>query len=415
MRAREAPTPNLLLRSARVLLVALAMSPAVLAQQTWIVDKLNRPGTHFRDLPAAVAAAAPRDVLMLRATSDPNQFYSTPGVIDGKPLTVSGEGPGTFLRGVVEVRNLPASESFVFRDLHFDGPNGHPHNLVLSANAGTVVLSGLQIDGFQNFTLTTSATIWTDCALVIVDRCNVDVSDGPFAAVRSRVVVLGSTFRHSSPLASLASWFLPGTLHLTDSELWITASTIRGPSAITSTPPRAFFASSPLYVCRSTVHLGPATTLEGGVDGTGLRLTAFYNSCINSQPWPPVYVDPSVQAIGGLGPRMTYVHGSLAGLSYSVTPTTLQVDHLYGPAGASLLVLGPLASTPWSGGGIGPVFVDVANAWSDLRLALLPGPSTRTFAIPPGLPPGLLLGAQALTLIPPGTLLTSNVAAIALP
>ncbi|MGE3173874.1 MAG: hypothetical protein AB7O97_14715 [Planctomycetota bacterium] len=395
--------------------MALAMAPAVLAQQTWIVDRLNRPGTHFRDLPAAVAAAAPRDVLMLRATSDPNQFYSTPGVIDGKPLTVVGEGASTYVLGVVEVRNIPAGESFVFRGLHFEGRPGNAHNLVLDANAGAIVLSEVQIGGVQGFSLISSASTWTDCALVVVERCNVDVADGPFGIVRSKVVVTSSTFVHTSPLSFSLGVFLPGTLKLSDSELWITASTIRGPSAITSTPPRAFFASPPLLACRSTAHLGPGTTLVGGLDGTGLQLPAMGNTCVSGQAQPEVYLDPTVITVGGLGVNIVFHHGDLAGLSYTVTPTTLQVDHLYGPAGASLLVLGPLTSTPWSGAGIGPVFVDVANAWSDLRLALLPGPSTRTFAIPPGLPPGLLLGAQALTLVPPGTLLTSNVAAIALP
>ncbi|MGE3173872.1 MAG: hypothetical protein AB7O97_14705 [Planctomycetota bacterium] len=400
------------LRTARALTVALALAPATLAQQTWIVDKLNRPGTHFRDLPAAAAAAAAGDVLLVRETTVPSQYYTGPSVLDGKALTVRGEGPSVFVTGLFEVRGLPSGARFVIDNLNFQDGSAGLFSFLFESNAGSIVVTRATV---RATTPTLAAGRFVDCVQVIFDHCQVDVADRPWEFVRSRSTVHDSTFVHSSPGSFTMGWFFPGTLDLTDSELWLASSTIRGPSALSSTPPRAYFASNPLYVCRSTVHVGPGTTLEGGLDGTGLRYPAFYNSCFVSNPLPVVHVDPSAQTIGGLGADVTYHHGSLAGLSYTVTPTTLQVDHLYGPAGASLLVLGPLTSTPWSGGGIGPVFVDVANAWSDLRLALLPGPSTRTFAIPPGLPPGLLLGAQALTLVPPGTLLTSNVAAIALP
>ncbi|MGE3171579.1 MAG: hypothetical protein AB7O97_03070 [Planctomycetota bacterium] len=385
------------------------------AQQTWIVDRMNRPGTDFTDLPAAVAAAAPRDILHLRATSSPLDYYSAPAAIDGKPLTIRGEGPATRLAGRFEVRNVAFGESFVFADLSFEGRSDT--NWVgfgFTSNAGTIVLSDVRVAGLLDISLLGPINRWVDCALVVVTGCQIDVADAPWRVERTRLAVANSDFEHSSPNL-ISSLYWPGVLDLQDSTLWSTNSEFRGPSTSLTTPPLSFAASPPLYLCRSTVYLGPGTAVVGGVDGAGSRRPGFSNACFGDPDLPEVYLDGSVQTIGGLGSSIVYHHTDLSGLSHTLTPTTLQLDHLYGPPGASLLVLGPLTSTPWSGAGVGPVFVDLPSAWSDLRLALVPGPSTRTFAVPPGIPPGTVLGAQALTLIPPATLLTSNVTAIVFP
>ena len=79
-------------RTVSVLVFAVLASFGV-AQRTWIVDRWNRPGADFTDLPAATAAAADGDLLFLRATVASSSLvdcYLAP-TIQGKGLTIYGE------------------------------------------------------------------------------------------------------------------------------------------------------------------------------------------------------------------------------------------------------------------------------------------------------------------------------------
>ncbi|HLU38404.1 MAG TPA: hypothetical protein VK081_03410, partial [Planctomycetota bacterium] len=69
----------------RLLLAVLATAPAALAQRTWVVDVNNGPGTDFFDIPPAVAAAAPGDLIVVRA----GQYN---GFSTNKGLRMVGEG-----------------------------------------------------------------------------------------------------------------------------------------------------------------------------------------------------------------------------------------------------------------------------------------------------------------------------------
>jgi len=98
------------------LLLALLLAIPALAQQVWVVDRLNRAGTHFTDLPAAYAAAAPGDVLLLRstATTSPWPVYTPPPLID-KGVKIVGEHatPTPVIDGNLDIRNLAANQSVV--------------------------------------------------------------------------------------------------------------------------------------------------------------------------------------------------------------------------------------------------------------------------------------------------------------
>src|SRR5215510_991412 len=60
----------------------------LLVPTIWIVDAANGPGTNFTSLPAAVAAAASGDTLIVRrGTYQPFQ-------VSGKALTIRGEAAG---------------------------------------------------------------------------------------------------------------------------------------------------------------------------------------------------------------------------------------------------------------------------------------------------------------------------------
>ncbi len=70
------------------------LSLAMLVLPTiWIVDAANGPGTNFTDLPAAVAAAAHGDTILVRAGA-----YSA-FQVSGKALAIRGEsGFASFVR-----------------------------------------------------------------------------------------------------------------------------------------------------------------------------------------------------------------------------------------------------------------------------------------------------------------------------
>src|SRR5262245_50272231 len=61
--------------------VAIGLLPTI-----WIVDASNGPGTHFVDLPAAIAAAQSGDTLLVR----PGLY--TAFQLSGKSLTIRGSG-----------------------------------------------------------------------------------------------------------------------------------------------------------------------------------------------------------------------------------------------------------------------------------------------------------------------------------
>lgn len=59
------------------MLIASVLSLAfALPQNPWIVDSAGGAGANFTDLPAAVAAAAHGDTILVRGATGPYQYYS---------------------------------------------------------------------------------------------------------------------------------------------------------------------------------------------------------------------------------------------------------------------------------------------------------------------------------------------------
>ena len=108
---------------------------------TWIVDVNNGPGTNFTDLPPAIAAAAPGDVLLVRGGT-----YS-PFTLS-KGLTILGT-PGAAPSGsqvgccTASVFSVPANQVAVIADLRFTWG-------ITVVSAGTVVMDGVTSTGIMN-------------------------------------------------------------------------------------------------------------------------------------------------------------------------------------------------------------------------------------------------------------------------
>jgi hypothetical protein len=138
---------------------ALALiTPHPPAQRTLVVDSQGRPGSHYRDLPAAVGAAADGDLLVVR-----DGTYTA--LSTGKALALLGQDAPLIGRGgALTVTALPAGRTFVMEGFDLTVPvkvvacDGRVHlDRIFSAvlNSG----AALELDRAANVTVTTSTLL----------------------------------------------------------------------------------------------------------------------------------------------------------------------------------------------------------------------------------------------------------------
>ena len=159
-------------------LLAVALCAPLAAQTVWTVDRLNGAGTNFTDLPAAVQAAAPGDVLQVRY-HDPLQVapYTAPTIT--KALTVVGVGGRPGLVGDLRVQNLAPGQRVVLRELRlapFAGAStpGSCHLRILG-NQGTVHLQYVTRQTTPQSSAAANAWIVDGNRLVEFEFCSFDM------------------------------------------------------------------------------------------------------------------------------------------------------------------------------------------------------------------------------------------------
>ena len=137
----------------RGLAASLVFGMAAAAQQTWKVDCTGAPGSHFTDLPAAVAAAAPGDTILVYNTIgvDCVAAYAPPYI--DKPLHIAcftvGGPPGNNTPGGVEmdgalhVARILAGQQVVMTNIGLSHSSASPSSITVSDCAGSVVLDNV--------------------------------------------------------------------------------------------------------------------------------------------------------------------------------------------------------------------------------------------------------------------------------
>lgn len=126
---------------------------------TWVVDDDGGPGVHFTDLPPAIAAAAPGDVLLVRAGSYSRFSVSSRLTIVAEPgatafggtghPTVQGAGGRVVLAGL-ELPSLEVTdcaEPVVLDGLHVHDGSAGSNATVLVRNSADVRFLGCTIEG----------------------------------------------------------------------------------------------------------------------------------------------------------------------------------------------------------------------------------------------------------------------------
>ncbi|HZL98704.1 MAG TPA: hypothetical protein VFD43_00500, partial [Planctomycetota bacterium] len=157
----------------RKLLLAIVLAcaaPAAASADLIVVDAAG--GGDFTDLPAAIDAAQPGDLLLLRPGS-----YSGHGFMNSKPLDIVADGPDGSVRVVSlwRIFNLTAGESLVIRGLAFDEAP-----FELSNSVGPVRVEDCSFDGKDQAPLFPNgwpAASLLNCSAVSFVRC-ADVRGG---------------------------------------------------------------------------------------------------------------------------------------------------------------------------------------------------------------------------------------------
>ena len=192
--------------------VASLLLPAI-----WIVDAQMGPGAQFADLPAAIAAAANGDTILVRAGTYTG-FYS-----NGKAVTVRGEGR--------------TSTRIVAQQL---GTAAHVVN-----TGGTFVLSGLRLEGGNPALLLLNATIeLLDCDLVGAAGPG---QGGPGIVINDAdVIAARCTFLGGSAIGQLVAAggdgaHVAGGSVLVADQCWFLGGSVPGTSPVTQFAGRGVF------------------------------------------------------------------------------------------------------------------------------------------------------------------------------
>lgn len=384
----------------KVVACLLCAAPALTAQRTWIVDGLNRAGTDFTTIPAAVAAASPWDVIRVRWIDPTLRMpYLPPRVT--RALTILGEGTGVTCWGALEVQGLPAGEQVVISNLRIGTPDAYPLNWVTYGRgiaiencAGVVLLSNCSYGDPRGGLYTDPrGFLISGCTRVLMNQCV--IQQPPATITHSTVMVEWSSFLPYVPSASTGQW----TIHCSNSTLWLTDSLVQGELSSISFP----CGGQAMALCGSTVYLAGNTSILRGSSGCG---SALVYSTLCSPPGPNAfYQDP--HAIIGQSPSS--LPGTLVNVPipvqrwYTNTARTTLTTTCYGYSNQLTLLAWDLAPAAPATTPLGLLHLDPTRAFlADLGPTDANGVRVRTFAIPPGLPPDLCWAMQSAQVTPQG-------------
>lgn len=272
----------------------LLVTPVAAQGDVHVVDFADGPGADFTDLSVAIDSAADGDVLLVRSG-----LYSIFNTLDGRSLTIAGDGPFVQVSGLLAVQNLDADQRVVMRGLELKFP-------------GEVEL--LNNDGI----------VWIEDCLIAAD---IDGSS-PFGAVHavgSRLVLQNSHVEGSMQYGFHATPPTAG-LYLVDSTVTVSGGSIRGGTGVDTTFPDLPGAAgihmegSTLSASGSAIDGGSATTQPGG---PGIEAFAGSSVALRDTPVAGGAGAPAGTAVtADLGSAVVTVPGGAHSLTSTATPRT---------------------------------------------------------------------------------------------
>ncbi|HEU4418150.1 MAG TPA: hypothetical protein VFT55_04380 [Planctomycetota bacterium] len=315
------------MKAVRTVLGSCLVTTVAAAQTTWIVDDTPGPGVHFTSLPAAVAAAASGDTLLV-APGSYEPFH-----VAGKSLAIFGAGNGATIIDIapttsgadyVAVASTPPGTTFRLAGLRIrrDRTSTDFHLLALHgtgvANSGTICLTDIVCEPAGSGTTNGGTGLLVEGVLVHAHRCHFRGG--------AHMVPLGSGFLDGDAAVAAvnAATFVADTCTLQGGLIpfaFIGYSGVGGPALAG--------AGGTGHVTRSMLRGGDVSGayLLAGWGGAGMSLAGAANVCV----------------VG------TGSHSVRGGDGYCLNGNGTAGSAITGPAPAVVQVSGPVAVIPGNG------------------------------------------------------------------
>ena len=245
----------------------LLLTSAAAAQTVHVVDIANGPGTDFDTIAAAVSAAAPDDVLLVRAGNYPESL-----ALGSKPLTVTAEVGALVRVHGISVSGLAAGEMVVVRG--FEALDNVVPGISCANSSGSIWIENCTVLATPTFFGPAGGATVTDCDRVVLSGCTVNgpqrlsMSNDTFLSTRSRVIVYDSTVVGGS-FDRMDGW---AGMVVTDGIVFLSGCTVTGGAG----------------------QDGVFVECQGGDGGVGLRI-------LGTQPSVTSQVSTIVGGEGGTG------------------------------------------------------------------------------------------------------------------
>lgn len=340
---------------------ATLFAASLCAQTTYVVDRLNRPGTDFLDVPAAAAAAADGDTLLLR--SDAGVY--TP-VTTGKGLRIVGDAVGPAIFSVAAgapgfvVSGLPAGRDFVLRNCMVLGTGvAAGPRLRLENCLGRVHLQQVEV---AVYTGAVAIDVFA-CQAVTLRQC--EATGTPGLRVQNATASVMDTRCHGTAASTLAA--LPAA-----PGLWLQNASAQ----LTNVQAFGGLASGPLPPAPGAFVAG-AVVAATGVAGLPRFVAGAYGTSSATGPVPAVdgqnsllELDPEVQLVprGGAAAVVGATPVSVAQAALSVTGSSVfSVAFAASPTAAQVTLIGFPRDPLFFPGISGRLWID------DAAMLVLPG------------------------------------------
>ena len=298
--------------------IAVLLSASLSAQSTWIVDEAGGPGSHFAEIQPAINAAAPGDIISVRAG-----VYDAIVVV-GKGVTIRGTGAVTIVgesglfppvfnaKPAVRISGVPRTQTMVLADLRVVATADAADAMRIQSSPGRVHLQSVDVahgplwigwTGAQGIEIRNSGSVTlTDCTVNYPPRYGSGFASGIDAAGSN--VALSRTKIHGQNYALLQTGGFPLPVYSTvglvanNCNLWLSRCHVEGGSGGVASPPTVPFvpsASAAMRVTNSAVTVSglPSHKIYGGDSGRGAPAISAITST--------VVVDDDVDVRGGNG------------------------------------------------------------------------------------------------------------------
>ena len=389
---------------------------ALLAQQTWKVDCLGAPGSHFMDIPPAVAAAAPGDTLLVYYTAGPGFCgkYTAPFI--DKPLRIIGFKVGLAggsnipftisMEGSLQVANIPAGQQVLITNVAIShwpyGPVVGGSPITITDCAGSVVLENII---FDNYGVPQQLIKIERCDHVVVRGSAFVIAGDPIRIIDSNVLFTNTIVYDTYPLPFWGAGYTMTTesLRLVRSTVTLSGSIVLGARNWGFGLPQRSAAT----LDNSTLRIGASCTFRGGrFPGTvGPWLGNFIEAYQVVAGPSVVEVDPRVPAFNyppASPPVATPIHETFH--DWVVADEWFNVRVLGPQGGFALLTIGNMAFPTLSPFGL--LGVDLASVYP-IELVPLTQPDgfySWTFFCPSLAPVDFAFALQTATISPTGTI-----------